>query len=31
MSGNVLSAQGRDPRGSGGEIRADSMKILLDR
>jgi len=31
MSGNVVSAQGRDPRGAGGEIRADSMKILLDR
>lgn len=31
MSGNVLSAQGRDPQGAGGEIRADSMKISLDR
>jgi lipopolysaccharide export system protein LptC len=31
MSGNVVSAQGRDPRGAGGEIRADSMKIELDR
>ena len=31
MSGNVISAQGRDPRNAGGEIRADSMKIQLDR
>ena len=31
MSGNVVSAQGRDPQGAGGEIRTDSMKILLDR
>lgn len=31
MSGNVESAQGRDPKSAGGEIRADRMKILLDR
>jgi len=31
MSGNVESAQGRDPQGAGGEIHTDSMKILLDR
>ncbi|MHB8534277.1 MAG: LPS export ABC transporter periplasmic protein LptC [Sulfuricaulis sp.] len=31
MSGNVESAQGRDPRGAGGDIRTDNMKILLDR
>ena len=31
MSGNVVSAQGRDPRGPGGEIRTDSMKVLLDK
>jgi lipopolysaccharide export system protein LptC len=31
MSGNVESAQGRDPRGAGGEIHTDRMKILLDR
>ena len=31
MSGNVVSAQGRDPKSAGGEIRADRMKILLDR
>lgn len=31
MRGNVVSAQGRDPRGAGGEVRADSMKILLDK
>ena len=31
MSGNVVSAQGRDPRSGSGEIRTDSMKILLDR
>jgi lipopolysaccharide export system protein LptC len=31
MSGNVVSAQGRDPQGAGGEIRTDSMNILLDR
>ncbi len=31
MSGNVESAQNRDPRGAGGEIHTDSMKILLDR
>ena len=31
MSGNVESAQGRDPKTAGGEIRADRMKILLDR
>ena len=30
MSGNVISAQGRDPQGAGGEIRTDSMKILLN-
>lgn len=31
MSGNVVSAQGRDPRGAGGEIHADNMKIQLDK
>ncbi|MHB8622728.1 MAG: LPS export ABC transporter periplasmic protein LptC [Sulfuricaulis sp.] len=31
MSENVTSAQGRDPRSAGGEIRTDSMNILLDR
>ena len=31
MSGNVHSAQGRDPKRAGGEIRTDSMKILLDK
>jgi lipopolysaccharide export system protein LptC len=30
MSGNVESTQGRDPKSAGGEIRADTMKILLD-
>ena len=31
MTGNVISAQGRDPQGAGGEIRTDSMNIMLDR
>ena len=31
MSGNVESAQGRDPQGAGGDIHAERMKILLDR
>jgi len=31
MNGNVVSARGRDPKGAGGEIRTDSMKILLDK
>ena len=31
MLGNVQSAQGRDPKSAGGEIRTDRMKILLDR
>jgi lipopolysaccharide export system protein LptC len=31
MRGNVESAQGRDPNSAGGEIRAETMKILLDR
>ncbi|MEK7207008.1 MAG: LPS export ABC transporter periplasmic protein LptC [Pseudomonadota bacterium] len=31
MSGNVLAARGRDPLQSGGEIRTDSMKIMLDK
>lgn len=31
MSGDVHSAQGRDPKNAGGEIRTDSMKILLDK
>ena len=31
MTGNVLAARGRDPLQSGGEIRTDSMKIMLDR
>ncbi len=31
MSGNVESAQGRDPKSAGGEIRTDRMTILLDR
>ena len=31
MSGNVESAQGRDPQGAGAEIHTESMKILLDR
>ena len=31
MIGNVESAQGRDPKTAGGEIRADRMKFLLDR
>ena len=31
MTGNVLAARGRDPLKSGSEIRADSMKILLDK
>ncbi len=30
MSGNVESAQGRDPRGAGGEVHTDRMTILLD-
>ncbi len=31
MTGNVISAQGRDPQSAGGEIRTHSMKIMLDR
>ena len=31
MRGNVVSARGRDPKSAGGEIRSDSMKILLDK
>jgi lipopolysaccharide export system protein LptC len=31
MNGNVLAARGRDPLQSGGEIRTDSMKIMLDK
>jgi lipopolysaccharide export system protein LptC len=31
LEGNAVSARGRDPRGAGGEIRVDRMKILLDR
>lgn len=31
LQGNAVSARGRDPRGAGGEIRADKMKILLDK
>lgn len=31
LQGNTVSARGRDPRGAGGEIRVDRMKILLDR
>ena len=31
MHGNVVSARGRDPKSAGGEIRTDSMKILLDK
>ncbi|MCR4347051.1 MAG: LPS export ABC transporter periplasmic protein LptC [Sulfuricaulis sp.] len=31
LDGNAVSARGRDPRGAGGEIRVDRMKILLDR
>jgi len=31
MSGNVISSQGRDPQSAGGEIRTNSMKILLDK
>lgn len=30
LQGNAVSARGRDPRGAGGEIRTDKMKILLD-
>lgn len=30
LQGNAISARGRDPRGAGGEIRVDKMKILLD-
>ncbi len=31
LEGNAVSARGRDPRGAGGEIRVDKMKILLDK
>jgi lipopolysaccharide export system protein LptC len=31
LSGNVRSARGRDPKGAGGEIRAQRMHIQLDR
>lgn len=31
LQSNAVSARGRDPRGGGGEIRADKMKILLDK
>lgn len=31
LQGNTVSARGRDPRGAGGEIRVDKMKILLDK
>ncbi len=31
LNGNVISAQGRDPQGAGGEIRVDSMKVQLDK
>lgn len=31
MKGNVHSAQGRDPRSTGGDVRADTMRIELDR
>jgi len=31
MKGNVLAARGRDPLQSGGEVRTDSMKIMLDK
>ena len=31
MNGNVLAARGRDPLQSGGEVRTDSMKIMLDK
>lgn len=30
LQGNAVSARGQDPRGAGGEIRTDRMKILLD-
>jgi hypothetical protein len=30
LQGNAVSTRGRDPRGAGGEIRVDKMKILLD-
>jgi lipopolysaccharide export system protein LptC len=31
MTGNVVSSQGRDPQSAGGEIRTNTMKILLDK
>jgi lipopolysaccharide export system protein LptC len=31
LAGNVRSARGRDPRGAGGEIRTERMRIQLDR
>ena len=31
MRGNVVSARGKDPKNAGGEIRTDSMRILLDK
>jgi lipopolysaccharide export system protein LptC len=31
MNGNVLASRGRDPLQSGGEVRTDSMKIMLDK
>ncbi len=31
LEGNTISSRGRDPRGAGGDIRADKMKILLDK
>ena len=31
LQGNAVSARGRDPRSAGGEIRADRMRILLDK
>jgi len=31
MNGNVLASRGHDPLQSGGEVRTDSMKIMLDK
>lgn len=31
LTGNVHSARGRDPKGAGGEIRAQSMHVVLDK
>ena len=31
LEGNAVSTRGRDPRGAGGEMHVDRMKILLDK